>query len=428
MTAAEDRAGAGRWWLHGAGILALAGYVGLAVIDARGGPVLVGLGLAWGAGWLAVALAGSRAAEGRPIVLGWAIAFRLVGLVTTPTWEDDYHRYLWDGYALATTGNPYAEAPSAAFGREDVPAAMQTALDGINHPELPTIYGPTAQLVFGLGALIAPGEFWVLKALLIVIELSGWWALRRWLKPAGWVLALWCPLLVMELAFAGHPEAIGLAAVAWAIAADRTGRPIRAAGALALGVAAKAFAWALTPFWVVRGGWRSALAGVVVVGACYLPFLAQGGAAEWPAVRAMGTVFEYNSIGFAVLQAALGNEVARKLAPGLALVGCALIFARWWRRGRPEDIPGAEIFGVMLLFSPVVNPWYALWLLPFLALRPQAWGVGVLAAVPLAYVHGFNLPGQAELGYQHPVWVRPLEVAVVLAAVAVGRWRAADRG
>jgi hypothetical protein len=65
----------------------------------------------------------------------------------------------------------------------------------------------------------------------------------------------------------------------------------------------------------------------------------------------------------------------------------------------------------------VVNPWYLLWLLPFVALRPSAAGITALIAVSLAYAHGLNL-GEESLGaYEHPAWVRPMEIIAVLLAL-----------
>ena len=46
-------------------------------------------------------------------LLFWAVAFRICGLVGGPLFEDDFYRYLWDGYRFATTGTPYAAVPEA---------------------------------------------------------------------------------------------------------------------------------------------------------------------------------------------------------------------------------------------------------------------------------------------------------------------------
>ena len=44
-----------------------------------------------------------------------ALAFRVCGLWAAPTLEDDYHRYLWDGWRTVQDGSPYDRAPLEYF-------------------------------------------------------------------------------------------------------------------------------------------------------------------------------------------------------------------------------------------------------------------------------------------------------------------------
>ncbi len=413
------------WRIHLAGLTALGGYSWLAsqagALEAR--PALA---MAMSLGWIAMAVICWRTADSRQArwsVVGWAICFRVVGLGTTPTWEDDYNRYLWDGYQLLTTGDPYARAPADFFGQEDqLPDVISGRLDQVNHPERKTIYGPVAQLIFGVSAGLGLGSLAVFKLVLVGVEMSGWWLLRKALAWRGWVLVWWCPLTVVEIAFAGHPDAIGVAALALALAgwqASKTGGGASAGTVLA--AATKPFGWVLAPFVVDRFGWRYGAVMAGMASACYAPFWLQGSTAEWGAILGMGQDFEYNSTGYALLAGLLPAAGARVMAGGLTL-GFA-VGAWWlWRQGQRENWPPvAGILAVAFWWSPVVNPWYALWLLPSLALRPTAWGVGLLLAVPLAYTHGWGASGGAVVNYVHPGWTRPLEVAVVV-GVTVGWW------
>ena len=72
-------------------------------------------------------------------VLTTAIALGTIGMRTQPLLEDDHFRYLWDGYITATTGKPFAHAPSHYFVDAAVPVVMQDAFNGINNPDIPTI-------------------------------------------------------------------------------------------------------------------------------------------------------------------------------------------------------------------------------------------------------------------------------------------------
>ena len=100
--------------------------------------------------------------RGDPFPVGrlilWAVVFRICGLAGGPFYEDDFYRYLWDAYRFATTGTPYGVAPEEFFVDPGVPESFQRVLDGINYPELPTIYGPTTQLVFLLGYVVQPAS------------------------------------------------------------------------------------------------------------------------------------------------------------------------------------------------------------------------------------------------------------------------------
>ena len=131
------------WRLHLAGLVALAGY-GLLAWQAGSAEARPALAVALGCGWVGLGIGAWRIADAvsaRWMVVGWAVLFRLVGVGTEPSWEDDYHRYLWDGYMMVATGDPYAHAPREFFGASSsIPVEAASALDGINHPNLKTIY------------------------------------------------------------------------------------------------------------------------------------------------------------------------------------------------------------------------------------------------------------------------------------------------
>jgi len=90
-----------------------------------------------------------------------------------------------------------------------------------------------------------------------------------------------------------------------------------------------------------------------------------------------------------------------------------VIFRRWVRAGSLSLPPGEWVFGVFLLLSATANPWDALWLWPFVAVRTFATGITVLAAVSLAYVTGLNLGFASPAYFAHPWWLRPLEFGLI---------------
>lgn len=349
----------------------------------------------------------------------WAIALRVVGLVGQPIFEDDFFRYLWDGRQFAVSGNPYQSPPAAHFADASVPEVFQDVLSRINHPDVPTIYGPLCQFVFLLGYWIAPAQLWPIKLLLIAADLAALWFLLRLVAPRQALLYAWCPLLVQETAFTAHPEILGIAPIIIALWGRREQLWIVTGFCCALAVAARIPAILVVPFvlWPVRG--KALLAFACTLGLLYAPFWVQGSDADFAALRAFGSEWEFNSSVFAIIKAVGGWEFAK--------LSCAILFlsfyAAWWLRHRNAPVVRGDIvFGAFFLLSAVVNPWYVLWLLPFVAMRPSAAGLAALAAVSLSYLHGANLQLRALGSYDHPQWLRPLEYGIVLAA-ALFDWR-----
>jgi alpha-1,6-mannosyltransferase len=382
--------------------------------------LLAAVGLAWAATLLAWSAARRGEVSPRRVVV-WALAFRVLGLLGDPVLEDDHYRYLWDGYRFAVSGSPYAEAPADHFADPEVPESFQAVLDHVNYPTVPTIYGPVCQVLFLLGYAIAPAQVWALKAILLVLDLAALAMLARLAAPPALLLYAWCPLLVQELAFTGHVDSAGLFLLVAALLAFRRRRDAALGALLALAVGVKLPALVAVPALLLRASRRAAAAFAATLVLLHLPFLLLDGAAAGAGLSTFLGGWEFNSTGFAVVSALLGGPAAR---PACALLfGLAYLAFLWRSRGaRDRDIPRLEVaFAAFFLLAPVVNAWYLLWMLPFVALRPAAWSVVALAVVPLAYVHGLTLPASGLAPYEHPEWVRPVEVGVVLLAACLGR-------
>lgn len=385
----------------------------------------MGLGVLWavlGVAWLALGAGWFFAKEdSRRAVWAWAIALRLCGLAGAPVLEDDWARYLWDGRELLRTGNPYAHAPAEFFRDASVPEEFQRVLDEVNHPDLPTIYGPVCQAVFGAGAAIAPAKLWPVKALLVAADLAVLAMLLQLAGPRRALLWGWCPLVVQEVSFTAHPDVLWVCAVVAALWLAQKERLRTAAVALGLAVAAKVFAVIIVPFVAMRLPWRLRALAVLVAAAAYAPFWLQGSGADLAALRAMGGAgWEFNSPLVAPLSAWLGAETARVALLAVFCAGWLGLFYRWHLRG--GDAPLLGTFALFLACGSVVNPWYLVPLAAFLALRtatrPAVACVAALASVSLSYAHGLYLPGAGLGAYELAAWVRPTEVAVILLGVA----------
>ena len=394
-----------------AGALSVGAY-GLLLALSRGGQdVAIGefLGIMFGA-WALLGLACTGSA---PIPAGkiwlWAIAFRIVGFFGQPVLEDDWYRYLWDGTVFAWTGNPYDKPPSIFFGDSQVPLKFQALLDGINHPDVPTIYGPVCQVLFLISYWIAPGELWPLKLMLIVADLGAIALVARFVSGRRLLLYAWCPLLIKEVAFTVHPDIVG---IVFLLAALVIRRPRSVAMLCALAVGTKVIAALIAGLLLLRLPKKYWLTFVAVLAGLYFPFWVQGSLADWSAVKEFADSWEFNSTLYGVLAIWLGATPAKAICAVLFLI-VYVGYATKWSGGVPR---GDWLYGLFFLLSAVVNPWYLLWMLPFVALYPTAAAIAALAVVIVAYAHGLNLPG-TDLGpYDHPTWVRVVELVTIFVA------------
>lgn len=351
------------------------------------------------------------------VVWGTALLARVALLPVAPVLSDDVYRYLWDGHLLVEGTNPYAHAPS----HEALTALRTSWHSRINHPDVPTIYPPFAQLLFatvtGLGGTVLAA-----KLLWLVLDLGCGLLLHRVAARTGrrpaQVLAwyLWSPLLIVETAWSAHFDAAGLflmAALLWVAtgaARPRARAPILG-GVLALATLVKLAPAALLPPLLRRAGGHRHAAWVAVAfatlcAALYLPFTGIGAALPGPGIdavtaglRTYAAHWSANPGAFALIQAAVGSPSTARAIALAATLGVAFYVAL--RRFSLERAM-LWIVGAGLLLSPTVHPWYVLWVLPAAALRNSR---PFLLLGGLAFLGYWGLAShQASQGWPQPTW------------------------
>ena len=359
--------------------------------------------------------------HGEPFPVGrmffWAAVFRVCGLVGGPFFEDDFYRYLWDGFCFATTGTPYGAVPEDFFLDPSIPVAFHGVLDGINNPELPTIYAPLTEVFFLVGYWLQPGSILTLQSILVLVDLLTIGLLLRLAPPRGVMLYAWCPLVVKEIAFTAHPDGLGVCLLLAAIFLARGRRWRSASICLGLAAASKVFALVLVPLVLVNARARYWILAGITMAAMYAPFVL-GGATGVASLQVFAREWEFNSAAFALLTAVF-RPLDAKLALGVMYAAFWVHYAVKSRNDGPDAIPrGDWLYGAMLAVSPVINPWYLLWLLPFAAVFPSAWAWTASVAVLLSYISGIHLNDYLLQPYQQPAWARLLEFGLILLALA----------
>ena len=336
-----------------------------------------------------------------PLVLLWGIGIvaRLILLPLAPELSDDIHRYLWDGHALREGVNPYAHPPDA-----EALAAIRTEWHAeINHPHVPTIYPPLAQLLFGLvnvvgGTILAAKLTWLCFDLGCAALLQRI-AVRTGRNPAGvLVWYLWSPLLIVETAWSAHFDAVGLffvTALIWTALGrrndGRTGspagsppdpdrstagrllrawkRPAALGSVLSLAALVKFAPAAVLPPLARRHGVRAVVAFSAVCAVFYLPFAGVGVSTLTGGLRTYARHWSAHEGAFSLVLHLARDPVLARAAVAVLVLAVAGYTA--WKRFSVERAL-LWIMGAGLLSSPAVHPWYTLWVLPVAALRGHA--------------------------------------------------------
>lgn len=352
----------------------------------------------------------------------WAIALRIPCWLGQPLYEDDFYRYLWDGREFATSGNPYGKPPTD-FMADDIPANFREILTHVNFPDIPTIYGPVCQYTFAAAYWIRPGSVGALQFVYAIFDLGlALLLLRLGIGAGGLALYLWSPLVLKEIAFTAHTDILVAFFLVATLLAIRRGHYWLAGSLCALALGSKVTAALLIPLFLVeirtlRSMMQFGLAMVPTLAAMYLPFYRA--ASETEGLQAFLESWEFNSFAFAVVKNVTSFATARTVCFASAGVAVLWLAYRAWRRNQPPAYEQGLAW--FYLFSPVVNPWYAVVWMPFVAMRPAPWSVLACLLLLISYATGNNLPGSGLEGFNHPWWVRPVELLPV-ASLAIWQW------
>jgi alpha-1,6-mannosyltransferase len=381
-----------------AGALPAAAWLGIEPLAAH--PVVVGIlfALYLASMWLVGA---RRQATKRALiaVLGFGLLFRMLMLPTPVYLSSDLYRYLWDGRVQLAGVNPYRYAPAAP---ELAHLRDSEIHERINRPAARTIYPPAAQWLFALAAVLTPGSIAGWRLLLLLFEGATVAMLVRVLPRLGApatavIVYAWSPLVVFEGVQAGHVEIAMVSLVLLALRLRQTGSSVLAGAVLGVAVLVKLYPAVLLPAWWRRDDWRFPATTAATVGIGYLPYVATLGAG------ALGFLPEYlaspedHNIGLrALLTHPFGftGEGARGVAMALLLAAMAVaLIVIGQRAGHdPSGLWRASTLAVgsyLLLVPTAMHPWYVVWMVPFLCVRPSPawlWFSGAVTLSYLAYV------------------------------------------
>ena len=380
------------------------------------------------------------------LILAFAFLFRVLLLFSNPIQEDDFYRYLWDGKVVASGLNPYGVSPASVEEEQEGTQHYRAIIERdsgftmilarVNHSWVPTIYPPLAQGIFALAAFFAPGSLFGLRIVFLLFDLGVCVLLINLLRylrlnDALVLVYAWSPLVLKETINSVHYDVVPTFFLMLAIFALLQRWRTAAFVSLALAILGKLYPILLVPLFLWRvkenAGWSRVCVSValmsVVLLAGYAPFL-DAGAGLWRGAVIYAEQWQTNSFLFPLLASLVGNRWAANGVVGLALG--VLLFTLPRRYDLTDDYSflwgSFVVLGALFLLSPVGDPWYFVWLAPFLCFFPLRSWILLSGLLGLYYVSFYLMYHGMKATFRWIVWLEYLPFYGLLIQECYSTW------
>jgi alpha-1,6-mannosyltransferase len=355
-------------------------------------------------------------------IVGLAVVFRLLLVFQAPTvLSSDMYRFIWDGRVQHHGYNPYVYPPAGD--------ALKSLRDDriyphINRKAARTIYPAGAQLFFRAVYALVGDSVTGFKGAMVLCDIAALAVMAALLKvhgrnPNRLLIYAWNPLVVFEIAYSGHLEAIAVLLMVAAFYLAARGGKLWGALVLAFSSAVKLYPALLLPALLNRTRRiKGAAVFVAAFGLLYLPFTAAG-----PKMAGFLPVYlknPYESFNLGL------KSLILHFFPGLNYYALSLLFLAGLLAAalvvlfKDKDDGRMVFFGyvltgwLMILMPAALHPWYVILIIPFLTFYPSTAWLIFSCTVSLSYVKYVTPRGIM------PTWVLLCEYLPLIALLAGG--------
>jgi alpha-1,2-mannosyltransferase len=336
------------------------------------------------------------------LILAGAVALGGAAMAGPPNTSTDSARYAWDGIVQDAGISPYKYVPTSSHLEQlrtpwlfpapvenakgnlvcegsrimtsHDPATGAVVCTAMNRGKTHTIYPPSSELLFaGIRLIVGPGPaYWPMQLAGLLMSLGitvilVWWLRKREMDVRWAALWAWCPLVATEAITNSHVDTLGALLLLVATLAISAGRFW--AGGIALGgaIAAKLIPVIGVPAIIRRQSWKIIVASVATFLLLYVPYVAQSG------IKVLGYLPGYlneegydNGSRFALITTFVKGTPALVIAIVLIAVVAILV----WRKTSLTSpwVGQVVMIGATLLIVSPRYPWYALLLVPMIAM------------------------------------------------------------
>ena len=325
-------------------------------------------------------------------LLAAGMSLRFIFIFIEPIGSDDYYRYLWDGKVLAQGINPYEYAPSdinlSKFHSVELPSH-------VSFPKIKTISPPLSEALFYAAYKIGGESFFGLKILIFIFELFTIFGLLLILKESklnvkNILLYSLAPLPLFELLINAHVDGFGLPLLIFGIYFYLRKKNNISLIFIGLSICVKYIGIILLPILFftqkdMKEKIKVIIIPLIVIMLSYLPFIFSANVFE--ALKNFTINWEFNGSVFESVNSFLNNNQVSRLVCGILflIVYIPVILSK---KNLLNKIY-LSIF-LLLIFSPVVHPWYLTWLAIIVVFVPRWSGIFFINLVSLTVITVVN--------------------------------------
>lgn len=301
------------------------------------------------------------------------IIVRVSFINSIPIGSDDIYRYMWDGKVQSYGINPYKFSPDdqhLSFLHTNLLPAK------VNFSNLKTIYFPLSQWLFFIGYKLSAESVWGYKFLLLCFEfmtiLALWLILKELNKSSKFVLLyLLCPLPIMQFAVDSHLDGFGLALLTLALLFYIRKKIMLSLIMLGLSLSIKPVGILLIPILFLRERIIFDKIKIIIIPFFtffiqFIPYIFSSNPFESLFIYAKH--WSFNGSIFKLLNIFIKHNQTTRIVCGILFI-LTIVPLYLSKLDYLKKFYYAVLF--LLIFSPVVHPWYIAWLtvlLPFIPL------------------------------------------------------------
>lgn len=317
---------------------------------------------------------------------------KILFINTEPIGSDDYYRYIWDGKVQANGINPFLYQPNSVKLN-----SLHSDLlpDKVSYPYIKTIYFPVAQWIFVLAYKISGENAIGLKLIYLLFEfitlLALYYMLKRYDISLKYILIYaTLPLITFQFFIDAHIDIVGTALMIASIAFYFYNKKLFSYLLLGLSVSVKPTGLLLLPLYYqneigIREKLKSIIIPIFVFIITFLPYMFT--ATPLDTLVNYSVNWTFNGMVFNTLSLFINNNYTIRIICGILFL-LIFVYLYFIKTDLIKKIY-LSLF-LLMLFSPVVHPWYLVWFAVLLPVVKSYSGIYFVSIISLTLLTVIN--------------------------------------